>query len=191
MKNQDEFRSEKQLNDAIELLKKYGNEEDVERAINNLKAAKQQMQESKEKVIKQISRSRILKEVIRNTRTYKLLMVFVALYFLVALVLMLCEPEIRSYADSLWLCFAAATTIGFGDVVATTLLGRICVAVVSLYSIILTAIITSIIVAYHNQLMAAQQKESILVFFDKLERLPELSHEELVELSEMVKNYKW
>ena len=183
--------NEEKLNEAIEFLKKYGNEEDVDKAIENLKAAKEQVKESQEKIHQQISRSKIMKDIVRNTRTYRLLVIFLGLLFVLALALWVCEPGITSYGDSLWLCFAAATTIGFGDIVATTFIGRICVVVLSLYAIILTAIITSIIVTYHNQVMQAQTHGSIVEFMDKLERLPELSHEELVELSETIKSYKW
>ena len=189
-KEEKDIQREKQLNDAIELLKKYGNEEDVDRAISNLKDAKAQIDENKEKVKKQINRTKILKDVITNTSTYKLLSFFLALFFVLALAVMLAEPGINNYIDSLWLCFAAVTTIGFGDVVATTIVGRVCLVVLSLYAIILTAILTSVIVAYYNQVLEAQQKGSIVEFFDKLERLPELSHEELVELSERVKKYR-
>ena len=158
---------EARLNDAVEHLKKHGSDEEIEKAINDLKAIKTQVHESTEKVKYKIDRAKILRNVIRQTRTYKLLAIFLVLFFILAGILWLVEPGITSYADSLWLCYAAATTTGFGDISAATLIGRICVVILSLYAIILTAIITSVIVAYHNQVLEVQRHEELLRILEK------------------------
>ena len=56
------------------------------------------------------------------------------------------EPQISSFGDGIWYCFALITTIGFGDIAATTSLGRIISVVIGIYGIIVVALITSIIV---------------------------------------------
>ena len=150
---------------------------------------REQLQEDAENVRKKVNRGRILIDVIKSTGTYKFLVIFIVLFFALAAILWLREPGIETYGDSLWLCFASATTIGFGDVVTTTLIGRICVIILSLYAIVLTAIITSIIVAYHNRILESRLRESLSLLVDKAENLPDLSREELAELSAKIKKY--
>ena len=57
-----------------------------------------------------------------------------------------------TYADALWYGFAIVTTIGFGDITATTRIGRIISVVLGAYGIIVVALITSIIVAYYGEM---------------------------------------
>lgn len=101
------------------------------------------------------------------------------------------EPGINSYCDALWYLFASFTTIGYGDFVAVTLLGRICTVVVSLYGIVIVAIIPAVIISYLSEFKKAKYRETTMKFLDKLERLPTLSKEELEEISQEVKKRKF
>lgn len=69
-------------------------------------------------------------------------------------------------------------------------MSRAAAIVLSLYSVFFVALITSVVVSYCSELIKLRRDESIARFIDELERLPELSHEELVELSEKVKNFE-
>ena len=67
---------------------------------------------------------------------------------------------ITNFPDALWYCFAVVTTIGFGDMVAKTLIGRILTVILGLYGLIVVAVITSIIVNFYNETSGKQdQKE--------------------------------
>lgn len=68
----------------------------------------------------------LLWKVVRITHAERFAVGYVLLLFLVAVAVWLAEPSITILADSLWYCFAASTTIGFGDFVAVTWGGRIC-----------------------------------------------------------------
>ena len=61
------------------------------------------------------------------------------------------EPDITTYPDALWYCFAVVTTIGFGDFTAVTPVGRILTVILGLYGIVVVAVITSIIVNFYNE----------------------------------------
>ena len=104
-----------------------------------------------------------------------------------ALVIWICEPDIHTYREALWYCFTVVSTIGFGDVVVHTAISRILSVVLSLYAVITLAIFTGVIVNYFTQLVELRQKETLAAVLDKLERLPKLSKEELIQLSDQIK----
>ena len=133
---------------------------------------------------------RILKGILVRTRAHEILMGFIAFIFLDALFILLVEPGITRYGDALWYCYAVLSTVGFGDIVATTLLGKLASALLTAYALIAIAIITGVIVNYYSQMIQLRQRESIAAVADKLERLQELSKEELQELSDMVKRFR-
>ena len=119
----------------------------------------------------------------------KILGVYAIWFFIAAIPIWLVEPHITTYGDSLWFCFASATSIGYGDIIATTLIGRIIAIILTIYSIAVIAIITAVIVGYFNDIARVRADESARKFTDDLEHLPELSKEELEELSNRVKRF--
>ena len=133
---------------------------------------------------------RILKGVLVRTRAHQVLLSFLAFFFAAALVVLLAEPGIETYGDALWYCYAVITTVGFGDLLAKTLPGRLMSVLLSAYAMIALAIITGVIVNFYTQLIQIHQKESIAAVADQLERLPELSKEELTDLSRSVKRLR-
>ena len=80
---------------------------------------------------------------------FGLLVMIVAFSFILAAV----EPNdvIATFTDGLWYCFAVVTTIGFGDIVATTAVGKILTVILGIYGLIVVAVITSIIVNFYNE----------------------------------------
>lgn len=134
-----------------------------------------------------MKRYRLLWSIVRRTHTDKLLYAFLVNFFVVALFITMVEPQITYYKDGLWYTFVACTTIGFGDFTAVTLLGRILTVYMAVNEILLVAIIPGVVVSYYLEVIHRREKESLTVFLDKLEHLPELSQEELREISERVK----
>ena len=57
------------------------------------------------------------------------------------------------------------------------------------YSIVGIALVTGVIVNYYNQLIQIRQKDTLASFSDRLQRLPELSKEELEEMSANAKEF--
>lgn len=132
----------------------------------------------------------ILTTILKRTHADKIVYSFLLTIFIAAAILTVVEPSFVTYVDSLWYCYAVITTIGFGDLIAVTLIGRIVSVFISVHSIIVIAIVTGVVVNYYTQLLQIQQQDTLTAFLDRLEHLPELSHEELVEISKNVANFR-
>ena len=88
--------------------------------------------------------------ILRKTYSIEILYGLVILIVATSLVLTVMEDNM-SIGDALWYCFAIVTTIGFGDITATTIIGRVLSVILGIYGIIVVALITSIIVNFYNE----------------------------------------
>ena len=135
-------------------------------------------------------RIRVLRQVMKRTGADKIWTGFLIQLLVSAGIIWLLEPEIPTYGNALWYCYAVVTTIGFGDVVARHLLSRVLSVLLSVSAALVIALITGVVVNYYNQITQLKQKETISAFLDRLEHLPELSREELLEISQRVKEFQ-
>ena len=94
----------------------------------------------------------MLMEIVRQTYAAEIIGGLLLLIFVFSFMLMIVETNITSYGDALWYCFAIVTTIGFGDIAAASLFGRIMSVILGVYGIVVVALITSIIIAYYGEL---------------------------------------
>jgi len=133
---------------------------------------------------------RMLKEVLVRTNADKILIAYVIFVLLSALAVFLVEPNIDKYGDALWYCYAVVSTTGFGDVIVVTAFAKIVSVLVTVYSTIVIAIVTGVVVNFYTEVAERQRKETFANFVDKLERLDTLSKEELAQMSSQVKEFK-
>ncbi len=134
-------------------------------------------------------RLKILKNILVRTKAYQLILSFLAFIMIDSLIILLVEPDITHYGDAIWYCFVSLTTIGFGDIVAKTLIGRVATVLLSVYALFILAIITGVVVNFYTQIIEIQQKETVAAFIDQLEHLPDMSREELEDLSARAKKF--
>ena len=133
---------------------------------------------------------RVLKNVLKNTHTDKIIAIYLIFVLICAALIWLLDPGINRFADALWYCYSVLSTAGFGDIVATGFLPKILSVLVTVYTIFVVAIVTGVVVNYYNQIAQLRNKETLAAFMDKLEHLPELSKEELEDLSERVIHFR-
>ena len=137
-----------------------------------------------------MKRLRILRQVLRDTHAIRIWVGFVVYFMITALIIWYVEPHIETYRDACWYCYAVISTVGFGDILVYSTVARVLSIILSIYAVLVIAIITGIIVNFYTQMMSIRQKDSFSAFMEKLERLPELSKEELAEMSKQVKEFK-
>lgn len=94
----------------------------------------------------------ILKKIIRKTYAAEILFGIVLLIVAFSLILPAFEENIPTFGDALWYCFAIVTTIGFGDITAVSVVGRILSVILGIYGIIVVSLITSIIVNFYGEM---------------------------------------
>ena len=133
---------------------------------------------------------RLLKDAFKTAGADKIISGYILWFFISAVPIWLCEPNINTYQDSLWFCFASATTIGYGDVAAVTLIGRIITVIRSIYSIAAIAIFTAVVTSFFTDIARLKASDSAREFADDLKHLSELSKDELEQLSQHIREYQ-
>ena len=132
---------------------------------------------------------RLFWRIVKGSGAHKALTVYGIFFVLIALLIWLVDPAVPTFRASLWYCFVSLATIGFGDITASTLIPRIVTVLLWLYAVVVLAILTAVITGYFLDAAKLKANESVQEFLSELERLPELSREELAELSERVKKF--
>lgn len=127
--------------------------------------------------------------VLKRTGMFKVALGFVAFLCFSAIMLRIFEPSIHNIGEGFWYCFVAAMTIGFGDIVPVSVFGKIITIIVTLYGVFVVAMIPDVVVSYFTEYLHIKEKETVSKFLEKLENLPNLSKEELEEISEKIKEF--
>lgn len=114
---------------------------------------------------KQIHRLRIIWHILRVTGFATFLTSFFSFIFLAAGFLLWLEPDFTSYGDSLWYSFVTATTVGYGDLLVTTALGRIISIILAIYGILFLGSLSGLVVSYYTEVskhysLAIEQESS-------------------------------
>ncbi|UWX96132.1 ion channel [Arthrobacter zhaoxinii] len=135
-----------------------------------------------------MKRMRVLWHVVRISGADYIFTGFLIVLGVASFLLPRLEPEFTDFGDGLWYLFVSFTTVGFGDYVATGPAGRIITVVVTLYGILVVALITGIIVGFYTELLKARATNALDDFVKELEHLPDLSREQLLDLAERIRN---
>lgn len=104
---------------------------------------------------------KVLFKVILSTFALEVLFGLLVLIVCFSFVFVAMEPDIATFPDALWYCFAVVTTIGFGDIAAITPIGRILTVVLGLYGLVVVAVITSIVVNFYNETSGKRDQKEL------------------------------
>ena len=102
----------------------------------------------------------VLRKILRKTYASEILLGLILLIVSFSLLLSMLDPDIESFGDALWFCFATVTTIGYGDITTGNLLCRILAVILGIYGIVVVALITSIIVNFYNEMKTENAQET-------------------------------
>lgn len=130
-------------------------------------------------------------KILRQMDVDKVIISFFIVVAISAIILARVEPQIDNVLDGIWYCFIAFTTVGFGDIVATTAIGRIITVLVTVYGVVIIALITGVLASYYQEINKIKARESVQMFINKLEDLPNLSKEELTQISKKIKQRRY
>ncbi len=148
------------------------------------------MEKNSTKDRKRIKPLKLLWNVIRRCQFEKILAGFACVFLLTAAVVTVAEPSVANFRDGLWYTFVACTTIGFGDIAATTFIGRLMTIIVTVYEIVVVALLSGVVVSYYLELVHRRENETLVVYLDKLEHLSEMDRDELKELEDQIRSYR-
>ena len=90
-------------------------------------------------------------KVVRKTNAAEILFGMLLLIIAFSLVLPILEDSIPDFGSALWYCFAIISTIGFGDVAAVSILGRVMSAILGICGLVVVSVVMSIVVNFYNE----------------------------------------
>lgn len=137
-----------------------------------------------------MKRLKVLRNILVKTNTHKILITYLIFVLISGILVLLVEPDIKSYGDALWYLYAVISTAGFGDIVVTTAIAKIVSLLVTIYSVLVIAIVTGVVVNFYTEITELSKKETLTAFMNRLEHLDTMSKEELKEMSQQVKKFK-
>lgn len=118
---------------------------------------------------------------VMNSNSVGLMLVWlVAVAMLVSIPLTLVEPNMKRYSDALWWTLVTTTTVGYGDIVPVTLLGKFIGACLMLGGIGLVSLITGNI-SHVLTTRSTQTSSNSPVTLSKFEQLDEQTKQRIVK----------
>lgn len=136
------------------------------------------------------NRRRILFQILKNSAIYKLIVGYILTFAVIAFLIFLFEPTIKTYGNSLWYCFVSCSTIGFGDMLVTAVIAKILTVILYIYTVVIIALVTAVITQYFLEIAKHRRDESVSLFLDDFEHLSDLPKERLDQISRQVKELR-
>lgn len=129
----------------------------------------------------------VLHRILKRTKAYYILALFVIFILIAAGLIYVFEPGINNYGDALWFSYATLFTIGYGDVIATSMLARVIAVLISIYATIVIALVTGVIVLFYQEHVSQSFNEAREEALERLKHVDEMSKDKLKELAEKIR----
>ncbi|WP_088809548.1 MULTISPECIES: potassium channel family protein [Listeria] len=113
----------------------------------------------------------------------RFILIFLLLVIFIPLPMVLIEPDIHDYPDAIWWAIVTATTVGYGDIIPITPIGRILASIMMLVGIGFIGMITSTIMSYASkQRKISTSSEKISHITKAIDQVEELDEKEIAVL---------
>ena len=119
---------------------------------------------------------------LRDTFLDEVLGVFAIIIIAFTLSLYLFDPSINNLFDSLWFVISSITTVGYGDVLPYSTVGRIISLILLIVGVLIFSAITGALASYFNKKLLNEGSEDLKEIKDKLDT----NEKELKELKEEI-----
>ncbi|QGH33693.1 two pore domain potassium channel family protein [Gracilibacillus salitolerans] len=116
----------------------------------------------------------------------RLIGITISLILIFSIPVMLVEPSINSYQDAVWWSIVTSTTVGYGDISPSTVIGRIIAVFLMLIGIGLIGMVTGAIATFFIKDPVKSVTPEIEFIKQKLDRYEELSDEDIGRIIEML-----
>ena len=98
------------------------------------------------------------------------------------LCLYLFDPSMNNLFDSLWFVVSTLTTVGYGDILPTSLFGKVITLVLLIFGVLIFSAVTAAMASYFNKKLLYEGSEELKLIKSKLD----VTEKELIELKEEI-----
>ena len=119
---------------------------------------------------------------LKNTYLDEILSIFLMVIISFTLCLYLFDPSMNNLFDSLWFVVSTLTTVGYGDILPTSLFGKVITLVLLIFGVLIFSAVTAAMASYFNKKLLYEGSEELKVIKSKLD----VTEKELMELKEEI-----
>ncbi|PYZ91942.1 ion transporter [Salipaludibacillus keqinensis] len=129
--------------------------------------------------------------VMRTNHLDKVVLATFILIFISSIPIRIIEPTIHTYTDAVWWAVVTSTTVGYGDISPETPIGRMIAILLMMVGIGLLGMVTSSVASYFLQGKNEKEDKPAIVYMkSEIDRIEELSDEEIDRLKGVLDSYK-
>ena len=124
----------------------------------------------------------VIKIFLKDTYLDEILGILALTIITFTLSLYLFDPSMNSLFDSLWFVVSSLTTVGYGDVLPDSVIGKVISLILLIVGVLIFSAITAALASYFNKKLLNEGTEELKTIKDKLDS----NEKELKELKEEI-----
>ena len=124
----------------------------------------------------------VIRVFLKHTYLDEILSIFLMIIISFTFGLYLFDPSMNSLFDSLWFVVSSLTTVGYGDVLPDSMIGKVISLILLIVGVLIFSAITAALASYFNKKLLNEGTEELKTIKDKLDS----NEKELKELKEEI-----